>query len=207
MLLSAFQCILKSKRVRDRIGGQFMTINHCIMLMWWLAGPAETSLHMHTLHQRHTKCTAKCVGDWLDRWHALFLHFPLKKKHYNFAPSTSWITVIKYRLKKKMLHWHIKRFLRFHLSNENHKNLIKVFKRSNFAKMHFGSEHFAHHSRMLTLMEKLAVAQYSSGSQPNVNLHSWVNSSSLKMLFPEKKEKTFKRTISYISSFRAVSVI
>lgn len=93
-----------------------------------------------------------------------------------------------------MPHWHIKRFLRFHLSNEIHKILIKVFKRSNFAKMHFGSEHFAHHSWMLTLMEKLAVAQYSSGSQTNVNLHSCINSSSLKMLmFPEKKEKNFQK--------------
>lgn len=56
--------------------------------------------------------------------------------------------------------------------------------------MHFGSEHFAHHSRMLTLMEKLAIAQYSSGSQTNVNLYSCINSSSLKLLvFPDKKEK------------------
>lgn len=90
------------------------------------------------------------------------------------------------------------RFLQFHLSNEIHKNLIKVFKRSNFAKMHFGSEHFSHHSRMLTLMEKLAVAQYSSGSQTNVNLHSCINSSSLELLMlpdEKNKKKTFKRTI------------
>lgn len=89
--------------------------------------------------------------------------------------------------------WHIKHFLRFHLSNEIHKNLRKVFKRSNFAKMHFGSEHFADHSQRLTLMEKLAVAQYSSGSQTNVNLHSCINSSSLELLmFPDKK-KNFQK--------------
>lgn len=57
-------------------------------------------------------------------------------------------------------------FPRLHLSNEIRENLIKVFKCRNFAKMHFGSEHFAHHRWMLTLMGKLAVAQHSSGSQP-----------------------------------------
>lgn len=75
-----------------------------------------------------------------------------------------------------MLHLHINLFPRLHLSNEIHENLIKVFKCSNFAKMHFGSEHFAHHHWMLTLMEKLAVAQHGSGSQINVDLHSCINS-------------------------------
>lgn len=74
------------------------------------------------------------------------------------------------------------RFPRLNLSNKIHENLIKVFKCSNFAKMHFGSEHFAHHRWMLTLMEKLAIAQHSSGSQTNVNLHSYINSLRSKLL-------------------------
>lgn len=66
--------------------------------------------------------------------------------------------------------------------------------------MHFGSEHFAHHSRMLTLMEKLAIAQYSSGSQTNVNLYSCINSSSLKLLvFPDKKEKKLFQRNNFIN--------
>lgn len=130
--------------------------NHCIMLMWVLAGQRLACI-----------CTYICVKEtqsvlpnvWGSGSAGDMLYtgtFLLKNIIISLHPPAE-IQLLK--IGKKMPHWHINRFLWLHLSNEIHKNLIKVFKRSNFAKMHFGSEHFAHHRRMLTLMEKLAVAQ------------------------------------------------
>lgn len=64
--------------------------------------------------------------------------FLSKNKKDHLTPSTSWLTVVKTVCRIDTL----PNFLRLHLSNGIHKNLIKVFKCSNFAKMHFGSERF-----------------------------------------------------------------
>lgn len=56
-------------------------------------------------------------------------------------------------------------------------------------------------------MEKLAIAQYSLGFQTNVNLHSCINSSSLKLLvFPDKKEKKLSKEQFYKSPASEQSV-
>lgn len=63
VLLGAFQCIIKSKGVRSKTGGQFVPINHCIMLMCLLAGPSEDQpMYAHIASKKHKVYCQMCRG-------------------------------------------------------------------------------------------------------------------------------------------------
>lgn len=135
VLLGAFQCIIKSKGVRGRTGGQFMPINHCIMLMCLLAGPWEDQLiYAHIASKKHKVYCQMCGGLPVQVTCFILALFLWGEKKYIYIiglhpPVGKHLLKLALKEKKEMLHWllhwHINRFLWLPLSNGIHENLKK----------------------------------------------------------------------------------